>query len=150
MKEREVTQAQREVRRQLVEQLNRLLQTRETEEGLMATLTDVAFPSGSSRLSAPARVNLAKIAGILLTRPGLKIRALGHTDATGSQAINARLSRQRAEAVRTFLAGQGLPLGSLRAEGLADARPVASNATREGRTRNRRVELVVSGDPIGL
>lgn len=149
-KEREVTKAQLEVRRSLVEQLNRLLQTRETEEGLMATLTDVAFPSGSSRLSAPARVNLAKIAGILLTRPGLKIRALGHTDATGRPALNARLSRQRAEAVRSFLADQGLALGSLQAEGLAATRPVASNETREGRQRNRRVELVVSGDPIGL
>ncbi|WP_316412528.1 OmpA family protein [Mesoterricola silvestris] len=149
-KEREITKAQREVRRQLVEQLNRLLQTRETETGLLATLTDVAFPSGSSRLSAPARVNLARVAGILLTRPGLRICVLGHTDATGRPALNARLSLQRAMAVRNFLAEQGLPQDSLQSQGLASSRPVASNATAEGRTRNRRVELAVSGSPIGM
>lgn len=146
----EATAAQLAVRRKLVEQLNRLLQTRETEEGLMATLTDVAFPSGSSRLSAPARVNLAKVAGILLTCPGLRIRILGHTDTTGRPAFNDRLSRNRAEGVRRFLVDQGLPQPALVAVGMDGAHPVAGNDTPEGRRKNRRVDLIVSGEPIGI
>jgi len=147
---RQVTEAQLARRAALVEQLNRLLRTRETGEGLLATLTDVAFPSGRSSLSPAARENLAKVAGILLAHPGLRIRVLGHTDASGRPAFNERLSRDRAETVRTFLLEQGLPFPKLEARGMAGSQPVAPNATPEGRRRNRRVDLVVSGEPIGL
>jgi len=147
---KKATEAQLAVRRKLMEQLNRLLRTRETEEGLMATLTDVAFPSGRSLLAPPARMNLAKVAGILLAHPGLKIKVLGHTDATGQPAFNQRLSQDRAESVRKFLIDQGLSFAQLDAQGVDGTHPIASNATPEGRKKNRRVDLIVSGEAIGL
>jgi outer membrane protein OmpA-like peptidoglycan-associated protein len=147
---RKASAVQLALRRTLLERMNRLLRTQETEEGLQATLTDVAFPSGASRLSAPARENLAKVAGILLAHPGLKVKLLGHTDATGSPVFNARLSRDRAEEVRRFLAGQGLPDAALEATGMGSSHPVDTNATPQGRRRNRRVDLMISGEPIGL
>jgi outer membrane protein OmpA-like peptidoglycan-associated protein len=147
---RKATGVQLALRRTLLERMNRLLRTQETEEGLQATLTDVAFASGASRLSVPARENLAKVAGILLAHPGLKIKLLGHADATGNAAFNERLSRTRAEEVRRFLAAQGLPQAALAAEGLGSTHPVDTNATPQGRRRNRRVDLMISGEPIGL
>ncbi len=147
---RRATEAQLNVRRKLMEQLNDLLQTQETEEGLLATVTDVAFAPGSSKLSASARVNLAKVAGILLARPGLKVKVRGHTDASGNPAFNARLSRARAEGVRQFLQAQGLPSRVLEAVGVDGQFPIAPNDTAEGRRMNRRVDLVVSGEPIGI
>jgi len=93
---------------------------------------------------------MAKISGILLSYPGLKIQLEGHTDSIGSEEYNMKLSQQRADAVREYLTGQGVPGLTVTAVGLGKADPVTSNDTTAGRQRNRRVEMVVSGEPIGI
>jgi outer membrane protein OmpA-like peptidoglycan-associated protein len=73
----------------------------------------------------------------------------GYTDSTGSEETNQKLSEQRAEAVETYLIGQGLSADSVTSKGLGQANPVAGNDTAAGRSKNRRVEIVVSGEAIG-
>ena len=74
----------------------------------------------------------------------------GHTDSIGSDDYNMKLSEQRANAVRDYLIGQSVSAATVSAVGLGKANPVASNDTEAGRQRNRRVEMVVSGEPIGI
>jgi outer membrane protein OmpA-like peptidoglycan-associated protein len=93
---------------------------------------------------------MAKVSGILLAYPGLKIRVEGHTDAIGSDEYNQKLSEERAGTVREYLVQQGVPDATVTAVGFGKAKPVASNDTAAGRQQNRRVELVVSGEPIGI
>src|SRR5205085_6586482 len=93
---------------------------------------------------------LAKVSGILLAYPGLKIQVEGHTDSIGTDAYNQTLSEHRAGEVRSYLVAQGVPENSVTAVGYGKADPVASNDTSEGRQRNRRVEMVVSGEAIGI
>ena len=85
----------------------------------------------------------------LLNYPSLRLTIEGHTDITGSAETNQTLSGQRANAVRNYLVSQGLNAGSLSAQGLGTNNPVADNGTAEGRQKNRRVEIIVSGEVIG-
>ncbi|MCC7342632.1 MAG: OmpA family protein [Bryobacterales bacterium] len=138
------------LRNRLVEQLNRVLMTQDTPRGLVVTMSDILFDTGSYQLKPNTRAALAKIAGILSWTPGLTLEVEGHTDSTGSDATNQRLSEQRAASVLNYLVEEGIPAGNITGRGYASARPVADNNTREGRQRNRRVELVISGDMIGV
>ena len=110
-------------------------------------MSDVLFDSGKSTLRIGAREKLAKVAGILLAYPDLKVEVEGHTDSIGTADYNQDLSERRANAVRTFLIQQGIS-GSIAARGFGKDQPVATNGTVEGRQQNRRVELIVSGSPI--
>src|SRR5438445_11633878 len=92
---------------------------------------------------------MAKLAGILLAYPDLRLEVDGHTDSVGSDAYNQQLSEKRAASVRDYLAQQGIPISSVVVRGFGKTQPVASNATAAGRQQNRRVELVVSGEVIG-
>jgi len=151
--DRELQQAEAEktqLRERLRQQLNLILETRETARGLIVNISDVLFDFNKYTLKPGAREKMAKVSGILLAYPGLKIQVEGHTDSIGSDEYNQRLSEQRADAVRDYLAAQGVPSGSVTAVGLGKAQPVASNDTAAGRQQNRRVELVVSGEPIGV
>ena len=139
-----------QLRERLRQQLNLILETRETARGLIVNISDVLFDFNKYTLKPGAREKMAKVSGILLAYPGLKIQVEGHTDSIGSDEYNQRLSEQRADAVRDYLAAQGVPSGSVTAVGLGKAQPVASNDTAAGRQQNRRVELVVSGEPIGV
>ena len=112
-------------------------------------MSDVLFDSGKYTLRPMAREKLAKISGIVLAYPSLKLAVEGNTDSVGTEASNQRLSEQRAEGVRTYLTQQGVPEGSTTAKGFGKSRPIATNVTSEGRQQNRRVELVVSGEVIG-
>ena len=103
----------------------------------------------SPDLNPEAREALAKLSGIVLNYPSLRLTIEGYTDNTGSAEINQTLSGQRANAVRDYLVKQGLNAGSLSAQGLGTNNPVADNSTAEGRQKNRRVEIVVSGEIIG-
>jgi outer membrane protein OmpA-like peptidoglycan-associated protein len=96
-----------------------------------------------------AREKLAKVAGIVLAHPGLKLETDGYTDSIGTDAFNMRLSEQRADSVRAYLVEQGVDPGNVTAKGFGKGSPVASNDTDAGRQQNRRVEMVVSGDIIG-
>ena len=138
-----------ELRSRLLQQLNSILVTRDTARGLIATMPDVLFETGSYILRPQARERLAKVAGILLAYPDLRLEVDGHTDSVGSDAYNQQLSEKRAAAVRDYLVQQGIPIASVTMMGFGKTQPIASNATAAGRQQNRRVELVVSGDVIG-
>jgi outer membrane protein OmpA-like peptidoglycan-associated protein len=141
-------QEQIRMRQQLVEQFNRILETRESSRGLIVNMSGVWFDTGKDTLKPGAREKLAKIAAILSAHPNLKVEIEGHTDSTGSHALNEVLSEHRADAVRDFLAVQGVNPSSIVARGMGETQPVASNDTAAGRQLNRRVEMVVSGDVI--
>jgi outer membrane protein OmpA-like peptidoglycan-associated protein len=112
-------------------------------------MADVLFDTGKYDLRAEAREKLARLAGIVLAHPGLVLEVEGHTDSTGSDELNQRLSEQRAETVRTYLISQGLSERNMTARGFGKSSPVADNNTAVGRQQNRRVEIVVSGEVIG-
>jgi len=137
------------LRQQLVEQFNRILETRETSRGLVVNMSDVLFDVGKWTLKPGAREKLAKISAIIGQHPGLKIQVEGHTDNTGSDETNQILSERRADAVRDFLVEQGVNSSTIVAMGMGKGSPVASNDTAVGRQLNRRVEMIVSGDIIG-
>src|SRR5215472_1048019 len=136
-------------RQRLLQQLNQVLQTRDTAKGLIVNVSDVLFDTGKSTLKPGAKVRLAKVAGIILAYPDLRLEVDGYTDSTGSHEFNQELSERRAEAVRDFLVSQGVSPSNVGARGFAEADPIASNNTATGRQLNRRVELVVSGTAIG-
>jgi outer membrane protein OmpA-like peptidoglycan-associated protein len=137
------------MRARLSEQLNLILQTRDSARGLIVSMSDVLFDTGQYSLKPGAREKLAKVAGILIAYPGLNIAVGGYTDNVGGDDMNQTLSENRAGAVRSYLVGQGVLDNSVTAKGFGNASPVASNDNAAGRQENRRVELVVSGDAIG-
>ena len=138
-----------ELRAKLLQQLNAVLETRDTSRGLIVNMSDVLFETDKYALRAVARERLAKIAGIVLANPDLHLVAEGHTDSVGTEAYNQQLSEQRAGSVRDYLVQQGIPSASVTSQGFGKSQPVASNDNAAGRQQNRRVELVVSGDAIG-
>jgi len=142
-------QAASDLRAQLLEQFNRVLPTTDTPRGLQVNMGDVLFDTGKYKLGMEAQLGLAKLTGIVLSHPGLKLAVEGYTDTTGSAAFNQTLSEQRASAVGAYLVQQGLEAGSVSAQGFGSADPVASNETTQGRQRNRRVEIIISGEVIG-
>jgi outer membrane protein OmpA-like peptidoglycan-associated protein len=137
------------MRAKLSEQLNSILQTRDSARGLIVSMSDVLFDTGKYSLKPGAREKLAKVAGILLAYPGLDIAVGGYTDNVGGDAMNQTLSENRADSVRDYLVQQGVATNSVSAKGFGNTLPVASNDNSAGRQQNRRVELLVSGDVIG-
>ena len=139
-----------QIREKLSRQLGKLLQTQDTDRGLIVRMNNLLFPTGKAHLLPPAREKLAKVAGILLAYPGLEIKVEGHTDNTGKPEFNQKLSEMRGATVRNYLIKQGIPPQAISAEGLGHTCPLTSNETPTGRQLNRRVELIVAGDPIGI
>ena len=137
------------MRAKLSEQLNSILQTRDSARGLIVSMSDVLFDTGRFSLKPGAREKLAKVAGILLAYPGLNIEVGGYTDNVGGDSMNQTLSENRASSVRDYLVQEGVSLNSVSAKGFGNTLPVASNDNSAGRQQNRRVELLVSGDAIG-
>jgi outer membrane protein OmpA-like peptidoglycan-associated protein len=137
------------MRTQLSIQLNKILETRDSARGLIVSMSDVLFDTGQYSLKPGAREKLAKVAGILISYPGLNIEVGGYTDNVGGDAMNQTLSENRAGAVRSYLIEQGVSTNSVSAKGFGNTLPVASNDNASGRQENRRVELVVSGEVIG-
>jgi len=137
------------MRAKLSEQLNSILQTRDSARGLIVSMSDVLFDTGKYSLKPGAREKLAKVAGILLAYPGLNIEVGGYTDNVGGDAMNQTLSENRAGSVRDYLVQEGVAANSVSAKGFGNTLPVASNDNSAGRQQNRRVELLVSGDAIG-
>jgi outer membrane protein OmpA-like peptidoglycan-associated protein len=142
-------QEKTELRATLLRQLNQVLETKDTDRGLVATMADVLFDTGKYTLRPAARERLARLAGIVAAHPGLKLEADGFTDSTGSDEFNQRLSEKRAQAVIDYLKTQGLPESNLSSRGEGSSMPVAPNETAAGRQKNRRVEIIVSGEAIG-
>jgi outer membrane protein OmpA-like peptidoglycan-associated protein len=100
-------------------------------------------------LRPPAREALAKLSGIVIAHPGLKLQVEGHTDSVGGDVYNQTLSENRATSVRAYLINQGIDPTSITAVGYGKSDPVASNDTATGRQQNRRVEIFISGEIIG-
>jgi outer membrane protein OmpA-like peptidoglycan-associated protein len=140
---------QAQLRQQLLAQLNQILQTRDTARGLIVNMSDVLFDTGQYTLKPGAREKLAKVSGIILAHPGLRIEVEGHTDSVGGDEYNMTLSENRANAVRSYFVEQGVSPDAVTARGFGKTMPVADNATANGRQMNRRVELVVSGEVLG-
>jgi len=138
-----------ELRARLLQQFNLILEPRDTARGLVVNMSDVLFDSGKYTLRPLAREKLAKISGIVLAYPTLKLAIEGNTDSVGTELFNQELSERRAEGVRTYLTQQGVPANSTTSSGYGKTRPIASNDTSEGRQQNRRVEIIVSGEVIG-
>lgn len=142
-------QEKENLRKQLLQQFNMILETRDSARGLIVNMSDVLFDTAKFTLRPAAREKLARVSGIILSHPGLRIEVEGHTDSQGSDEYNQKLSEQRASAVRDYLTSQGVSTNSVTAKGLGETTPVASNDTAAGRQQNRRVELIVSGEVIG-
>ena len=137
------------MRAQLSVQLNKILETRDSARGLIVSMSDVLFDTGKYSLKPGAREKLAKVAGILISYPGLNIEVGGYTDNVGGDEMNQKLSENRASTVLNYLVEQGVTTNSVSSKGYGNTLPVASNDNAAGRQENRRVELVVSGDVIG-
>jgi outer membrane protein OmpA-like peptidoglycan-associated protein len=146
----QATQQAEQMRERLKEQLNQVLQTKESARGLIVNMSDVLFDFNKYTLKTEAREKLAKVSGILLAYPGLKLQVEGYTDNIGSDEYNQKLSEQRADAVRDYLVSQSVQQGNITAAGFGKSNPIADNSTNAGRAQNRRVQLVVSGDAIGI
>lgn len=103
---------------------------------------DISFATGSAAIKPELRSVLETFAsGLSKDAAGMHVRIVGHTDSTGSEAINNPLSRERAESVKNFLVDRGVPASRVETAGRGEREPIASNETAEGRARNRRVEI---------
>ncbi|HSC13641.1 MAG TPA: OmpA family protein [Gammaproteobacteria bacterium] len=136
-------------RLELLGRLDAALPTRVTERGLVSEIGGVQFATGTADLSGPAREALARFSGIVASYPGLRFNVEGHTDNVGSATANNELSLRRAIAVRDYLISQGVAASTIDVAGLGSSRPAADNSTADGRAKNRRIEIVVSGGPLG-
>jgi outer membrane protein OmpA-like peptidoglycan-associated protein len=132
-------------RADLLARLNSALPTRESQRGLISEIGGVHFATGTADLDVPAREGLARLSGIVASYPDLRFNIEGHTDSVGGAAMNNELSLRRAMSARDYLIGQGVPASSIDVQGFGFSMPVGDNSTSDGRARNRRVEIVISG-----
>ncbi len=123
------------------------LQAEITDRGVVLTLGDVLFATGSAELQGGASSNLNKLVGFLNEYPERSVQIEGHTDNMGSAEYNQGLSQRRADSVRNYLTQQGIASQRLSAEGMGLNRPVANNDTSTGRQQNRRVEIIIENPP---
>ncbi len=135
------TEAAASLRRRL-----EMLELRQTDRGVVITLGDVLFAVGRTDLQPDARENLADVVELLQTEPDKRVRIEGHTDSTGPAIVNQRISQQRAEAVLEELVALGIDAGRIQAVGMGEEFPIATNETEDGRSSNRRVDVILLDD----
>lgn len=131
----------------LQEQL-RELQARQTDRGLVLTLGDVLFDTGKAALKPGAMGHIDRLAQFLQAAPERSVTIEGHTDSVGSEGSNQVLSEKRAGSVRGELLSRGVTPDSVRAVGMGESAPVASNDNAAGRQQNRRVEIIIANSPV--
>lgn len=156
-KETELQQAREEIARRDAEVRERtermqaalaeIAEIRKDSRGLILTLPGLLFDVGQSTLKPGARNVLTRVADQLKANERVRVTIEGHTDSTGSDALNMRLSEQRAAAVRDYLSSQGIATGRLSIQGMGKNAPIATNDTPAGRQQNRRVELIFIEQP---
>ncbi|NND45618.1 MAG: OmpA family protein [Xanthomonadales bacterium] len=145
----ELARREAELASQQVDSLKRQLenlQLRQTESGVVVTLGDVLFESGEVELRDSAHASLVEVVDLLQSEPDKLIRIEGHTDSVGAAETNLRLSEQRADSVRAALVGLGVDASRITAIGLGEDFPIDSNDTEAGRSRNRRVDVILLDD----
>jgi outer membrane protein OmpA-like peptidoglycan-associated protein len=142
----QATQERDALAQQLESSLNAILETRRSARGLVVNIGDVLFDLGQATLRPEARERLSRLSGVLLAYPApYTLEFEGHTDSTGSDELNNRLSDARASAVRDYVVGAGVQGNHVvGTRGFGKSNPIASNDTTEGRQRNRRVEIVIN------
>jgi outer membrane protein OmpA-like peptidoglycan-associated protein len=128
----------------LVGALTTVADTQNTARGVVVNLSDILFDTNKATLKPEAQLKLAKLTGVLTVFPNLNLRVEGYTDSTGTDAINDKLSRERAASVQMFLQSQGIDGSRMTSQGYGSQHPVASNDTKEGKAKNRRVEIVLA------
>jgi outer membrane protein OmpA-like peptidoglycan-associated protein len=122
---------------------SKLIRVRRDARGTIISMSDILFGFDKAEITNELKTPLAKIAGILTVYKNCRVKVEGHTDNKGTVKYNLDLSRRRAKNVKAFLISQGIHIKRLRAVGYGFRRPVASNRTKEGRQKNRRVDLVI-------
>ena len=127
----------------LQDALSKIATARIEAAKIVLTLPGILFQTNESKLKPEAQMALAKLSGILMVFHRATVAVAGYTDSTGNTDHNRDLSQRRADAVRALLVDQGIAEGRLTAKGFGDEYPIADNSTAEGRTENRRVELVI-------
>lgn len=130
-----------DMQRQLAE-----LQAKPSERGIVLTLGDVLFATGSAELQQGADSNLNRLVEFLKEYPDRQVLIEGHTDNVGNASSNQQLSQRRADSVRSYLISSGIPSNRLSASGMGQGNPVASNDSAHGRQQNRRVEVIVENE----
>lgn len=126
-----------------------LLNAKETERGLVITLGDVLFATGSATLRPASDSHLEKLAAFLSKYPARTLRIEGHTDNVGSDDYNMMLSRHRADAVKMYLVERGIDTMRITAAGMGEGSPVSNNDSSTGRQQNRRVEVILADAASG-
>jgi outer membrane protein OmpA-like peptidoglycan-associated protein len=118
---------------------------KEEARGLVITLSgSVVFASNQALILPAAQARLNQVSEALLSTDSLRNLVVeGHTDSIGSEAYNMQLSQRRADSVRSYLISRGYPADKIEASGIGEIRPIASNSNPEGRSNNRRVEIIV-------
>lgn len=134
---------QAEAMNKLNELQSKLIQVTKDARGIILSMSDILFDVNKATLKADLKTSLAKVAGILSVYQQFNVSIEGNTDNTGSAEHNMKLSQQRADNVKNFLVEQGIDAGRLTAKGLGMTVPIADNKTKEGRQKNRRVDLVI-------
>jgi outer membrane protein OmpA-like peptidoglycan-associated protein len=123
-------------------ELEKIAEVKKTENGLLVQMkNDILFDTGSDGVKAEGVTDLAKMGDILAKYADDRVRIEGHTDSTGDTKLNQALSERRAHAVKTVLVSRGVREEQITVVGLGETRPVADNASTDGRAKNRRVEL---------
>ena len=123
--------------------LSAVVETRETARGIIVNLPDILFDVDKATLKPQAREILSKVCGIMQVVGEYDLSIEGHTDSTGSDEHNQKLSENRARSVYDFLSGCGLKSNAMASKGFGELQPIASNDTNDGRQKNRRVEIVI-------
>ncbi len=137
-----------ELASRLDQALSLVADTRSTARGTIVNLPDILFDVSQSTLKPEAKLVIAKLAGILLIMGDLNTRIEGHTDSTGGYDYNMSLSEARAASVRDFLFGEGIEARRMTVEGYGPDHPISDNTSKEGRAKNRRVEIVIAEGTI--
>jgi outer membrane protein OmpA-like peptidoglycan-associated protein len=132
-----------EAKNKLNDLQSKLIQVTQDARGIILSMSDILFDVNKASLKGDLKTSLAKVAGILSVYQELNVSVEGHTDNTGSEEHNLKLSEQRAQNVLDFLVAQGIEASRLTSKGYGMTLPIADNKTKEGRQKNRRVDLVI-------
>jgi len=139
---------QRQTRANLLAGLNGIMPARDTSRGLVVVVPDSMLETSPRNPAPPVARQLAQIAALITTYPGLSVRVEGYTDDRGSDLEDRAISQGRAQVVRDILITNGVPAGATMATGYGKDRPIASNDSATGRDQNRRVEIVIQGQTL--